>query len=169
MSGAQMALNRRVSEMLNRGSLSLEEQAALSRMAAEQEAVRKALENLLNSGGDQKVAGRLDRLIDEMESVIRDLEGNRASEATVRRQQRILSRLLDAQNSLRTRDVSRQRKAAAGQDRAVSSPAPIPSLTPHWQEQIQRDILHLAKEGYTKAYQTLIRQYFEALMRQDNQ
>jgi len=162
-----MALNRSVADLLNRGALTLEEQAALARMAAEQEAVRKALENLLNSGG-QEVAGRLDRLVEEMETVVRELEENRASEATVKRQQRILSRLLDAQNALRA-DVSRKRKSSVGEDMEVASPGPLPILIPRWQQKLQQDILHMAKEGYTKAYQELIRQYFEALMRQEKQ
>ena len=166
----QMMINRQMMDLLQQGRLSLEQQAAMSRMAAEQAAVKKMLEETLEKFGDRSdVAGNLDKLAEEMEEVIEALKTEGASQETVRRQERILSRLLDAQRSVKRKDYSRKRKAKSGQDVFRRSPEDETSSIPDVLDRLRRDILRIGKEGYTKDYQALIRSYFEALIQAESE
>jgi hypothetical protein len=168
MAMQQMGINQQTLELSQKGRLSMAEQAAMARLASEQGAIRKALEDLLREFGNRsEIMGRLDRMAEDMEEVVRDLKQQRASPETIRRQERILSRLLDAQHSIRRQDYSRKRQAQTGRDTIRQSPGPIPVTMPDWRDRLRQDILQLAKEGYTKDYQELIRKYFEALARED--
>ncbi len=163
----QAAINQQTLEMMRQGQLSLEQQAAMTRLAAEQQAVRKALRELAQEfGGRSEILGRLDQMARDMEEVIRNFETNQISRETIQRQERILSRLLDAQRSMRQRDLSKKRQARTGREIVRGSPPELSDRMQTLSEQLRRDILRLAKEGYTEPYQALIRQYFEALARE---
>jgi hypothetical protein len=169
MAQQQLGINRKTFDLFNKGQLTLEEQAALARLSAEQEAVKRAVEEMLkNYRQHSEVIGRLDRMIEDMEGVVSDLRHQNASSETIRRQERILSRLLDAQHSVRRRDFSRKRKSITGRDVIRESPSISIDATAEWKEQIRRDILRIAQEGFTRDYQELIKRYFEALMREEN-
>jgi hypothetical protein len=166
MAQQQMGINQQTMDLLNRGQMTLGEQAAMARLAGEQAMLKKAMEDVLAEFSDRSdIPGRLDQMIEDMESVIGDLQNQKADQNTVQRQQRILSRLLDVQNSLRRRDFSRKRRARTGEDVIRSSPQYPSAEEQAWREAIRQDILRLAREGYVKEYQELIRAYFEALTR----
>ncbi|MBN1781776.1 hypothetical protein JW948_11665 [bacterium] len=167
MSEQQMALNRKLADMLGQGQLSLQQQAALSRLASEQRAIQKHIEKLLNEYGERaEVAGRLGELIREMEKAVQELNENPSSK-TLERQEQILSRLLDAQRSVHERDFSRMREAISGRDIVRRGPAGIsPSGNPDMKEQLLRELLRLNEAGYSRDYQALIRQYFQSLIQQ---
>lgn len=168
MTVQQMGINQRTLDLFNQGRLTLEQQASMERLAAEQEVVRRAMQELMEEYGNRsELSGRLDRMIEDMEEVVRELRQGQARPETIRRQEQILSRLLDAQRSVRRRDYSRQRRARTGVDVVRSGPASLPLKIPDWREQIRRDILRLSREGFTKDYQELIRLYFEALTREE--
>ena len=172
MSEEQMILNKKLSDLMGRGSLSLQQQAAMSRLAAEQRAIQSGMEQLMRDYGERSdVAGRLGDLIESMETVIQDMINNRVSQKTIERQEAILSRMLEAERSMHERDFSRTRRAQTGQDILRPSPAALNPDRSRLKEQLLRDILRLNEAGYTQDYQELIRQYFEALselMDEDN-
>ena len=164
MSMEQMGINQQTLDRLQRGRLTLQEQAAMERLAAEQDAVKRALEKLAREYGERaEIAGRMDGMVRDMEEVVRDLKQNNVNPQTIRRQERILSRLLDAQQSMRKRDFSRKRQATTGKEFVRESPEDVLYDTDAMRERLQRDILRLSKEGYTEEYQVLIRRYLEAL------
>jgi hypothetical protein len=165
MAQEQMGLNQQTRDLMHEGRLSLEEQAAMSRLAARQQAIREALQEWIREyGGRREVLGRLDRMVEEMEAVVQELREKSAGPETLRRQERILSRLLDASNSLHRRDYSRERQARPGQEIRGESPPGLLSPASGWEARLRQDILRMAREGYTRDYQNLIRLYFEALM-----
>lgn len=167
MAMQQMGINQQTMDMLGKGRMTMAEQAAMSRLAAEQSAMRKAMEDLMGEYGERsEITGRFDRMVEEMKQVVKDLENQNVSRETIERQERILSRMLDAQHSVRRREYSRKRQAKSGRRIARPSPGPIPQLPGDWRDRLRRDILRLSEEGYTKEYQELIRKYFEALVRE---
>ena len=169
MAMQQMGINQQTLELAQKGQLSLSEQAAMARLAAEQGALKKALEELLREFGNRsEITGRLDQMVEDMEEVVKNLRQQNATPETIRRQERILSRLLDAQHSIRQREYSQKRQARQGIDVIRRSPGSLPVQTPDWRDRIRRDILRMAQEGYTKDYQELIRKYFEALTKEEN-
>ena len=144
--------------------LTLSQQAALQRLAAEQEAVRKALSELESEFGNRsEVLGRLGQMGDEMKKVVGDLERLHVDQSTIDRQKKILSRLLDAEKSLRERDYSKQRRAETGEDVFRPSPKQLSPSETQKEGTAKDDLSKFIQEAYPKEYEQLIKDYFKAL------
>jgi hypothetical protein len=100
-----------------------------------------------------------------MKEVVKDFEQKDINPNTIRKQERILSRLLDAQRSMRERDFEKRRKAEAGIDVVRASPKELDLTTQEGKNRLMQDLLKAMEEGYAKDYQDLIREYFEALQK----
>ena len=138
----------------------------MARLAAEQEALRRGVEDLLKEFGNRsEILGRLDKMGEEMKKVVDDLDRGQVDHRTIDRQQRILSRLLDAQKSVQRRDYTRRRRSRPGQAVVRRSPAELADDLGQDREQLRQDLLRALDEEYPKAYQDLIRAYFQALSR----
>ncbi len=147
--------------------LSLSQQATMQRLAAEQEAVRKALSELEREFGNRsEVAGRLDKMGEEMKKVVGDLERMQVDQSTIDRQKQILSRLLDAEKSMRERDYSKQRRAEAGEDVVRASPDQLSLEALRNEASAQDNLSKYMQEAYPKEYEQLIKEYFKALSEQ---
>jgi len=161
MAGRQMSINMRT-----QGA----EDAA--RLAVEQEALRKSLEQLNKeaqaSVDKERILGDLERIAAEMKEVVRNLEQNDVNRETIRKQERILSRLLDAARSTRERDFEKKRKAQTGTQVARRSPGELDPATLEGRNRLRDDLLKALEQGYSKDYQELIRKYFEQLQKVDN-
>ncbi len=167
MAGQQQGINQQTLELGMGQQMSLAQQAAMARLAAEQEALRKSLEQLAREYGERsEILGRLDQIGKEMAEVVEDLQQRKVSQRTINRQQRILQRLLDAQKSVRKEDYSRKRKAETAKQYLPFNPGQLPQDLGEKNVQLQRDLLKALKEGYSRDYQELIRKYFEALMKE---
>ena len=168
MAQQQQGINKATESLFGKGSrLSLEDRATMARLAAEQEAVRQGLEQLQKQlSGRRNILGRLDQMGSEMNEVIKDLKRKRVSRKTIDRQKQILSRLLDAQRSIRERGYSRQRKSRTGEEYVIRSPGSLPEDLGERENALRQDLLKALKEGYPKEYEELIRHYFEALARE---
>ncbi len=167
VSNQQQGVNQQTSQMGEQGGLSMQQQAGMARLAAEQAAVRKSLEELMREAGKQsELLGDLGKVGEEMEEVVRELQRNNVNRSTIQRQKRILSRLLDAQRSMQDRDHSQKRKAEAGKSYETASPSQLPELRPSKQDQLHNELLRSLKENYSKDYKELIQKYFEALAQQ---
>ena len=164
MAGQQEGINQETMGFGSGGMFSLEQQAAMSRLAAQQEALRKSLEDLLReAGGRSETLGRLDQTLKDMESVVSDFNSKRIDQRTVERQRRIHSRLLDAQRSVRERDYSRKREAETGKHYLAIDPGQLPTNLGERENFLREDLLRAKREGYSKDYLELIRKYYEAL------
>ncbi|MFQ5511247.1 MAG: DUF4175 family protein [Candidatus Krumholzibacteriia bacterium] len=139
-----------------------ERQAAMQRLAGEQRSLRQMAENIQKDGkqGDRPL-GRMDKIIEEMQEVIRDLEGGVLDEQTLRNQERILSRMLDAQRSVHSRDYEKKRLSTAAGDLFSSVPDGADSrrASQMLREEIRR-AMALKAPG---EFEELIRLYFRAL------
>jgi len=143
-----------------------------ARLAVEQEALRKSLEQLNKeaqaSVDKERILGDLERIAAEMKEVVRNLEQNDVNRETIRKQERILSRLLDAARSTRERDFEKKRKAQTGTQVARRSPGELDPATLEGRNRLRDDLLKALEQGYSKDYQELIRKYFEQLQKVDN-
>jgi hypothetical protein len=164
MSQGQMSINQQTLGLFQQGAYTMEQRAQMARLAAEQEALRRGMEDLLKEFGNRsEILGRLDKLEEEMKKVVDDLAKSEVDQRTLDRQQRILSRLLDAQKSVRRRDYTRRRQSRPGQTVARSSPGELPEGLGEREDQLRQDLLRALNEDYPKAYEDLIRAYFQAL------
>jgi hypothetical protein len=110
--------------------------------------------------------GDLNTLAREMQEVQTDLARGSVTNETMRKQERILSRLLDSQRSARERDFEQQRRAETGRSTARSLPPQSDPSSLEGTSRLRRDLLRALEEGYAPDYQELIRKYYEALERQ---
>ena len=129
--------------------------------------VRKSLEQLAReaaaSGDLKKLMGDLGQVAREMAEVQTDLSSGNFNPETARKEDRILSRLLDAQRSTRERDYEKKRTSTAGQDVVRESPASLDRTAMQGRDKLRRDMQKALEEGYARDYQDLIQRYFELL------
>ncbi len=151
-------------QQMGEGGLSQEQRSGMARLKAEQEAVRRGLEELGGSEADEAL-GRLDRILEEMKEVEKDLEAGRLSDETIRRQEKIFERLLDAQRSLHRQDFKRERESKTGEELAPLWPElregddPLDAL----REAIRRGL----GEELPPEYEELIREYYRGLLEEE--
>jgi len=149
--------------------LTPQQREAMGRLAAEQGAVRKSLEQLTReastSGQLSRMLGDLRKVAEEMREVQTDLAQGDINPETLRKQDQILSRLLDSQRSTQERDFENKRKAQTGTNVSRPSPGSLDLSTQEGKDKLRRDLLRALEEGYSREYEELIRKYFEALDR----
>ncbi len=167
MSGQQQQINQQTSQLGQQGGLSPQQQAEAGRLAREQAAVRKSLQQLMQEAGNNSdLLGDLNQVSKDMEDVVKELMNFKVDRPTQERQQQILSRLLDAQRSMQDRDYSKKRKAETGKTYEVASPLPLRTQANN-KDDLRNELLKAMKESYSKDYKDLIQKYFEALAERD--
>ena len=170
MAQQQMNLNN-LTQMLGQGNLTMEQLAQLQRLAAEQEMIRKSLEelnrDLKESGQSSRLLGDLEDLTKKMEEVVRELKQNNVNDDLIQKQERILTRLLDATRSMNERDYEKRRESRPGEQITVKPPADLKFDQNDLFSKIRQDFLKALEEGYARDYEVLIRKYFETLQKQN--
>jgi hypothetical protein len=150
----------------NPGGMTQEQAAAMGRLAAEQEALARQLDQMNQANQElQQTMGRLGELGKEMQEVADALKERQVDERILKRQEKILTRLLDAQRSVREREYKKERISRTAEGN-LFNPAPREADRNIGPDLARQRLLEALKEGYTKDYQQLIRDYFEALARE---
>lgn len=172
MSGMQGQLNQESMSLFQAGQqgrmqLSSED---LARLAAQQGIIKNSLDQLTSETGNRRdVLGRLNELGEEMSEVIRQLEAQQLDRRVIERQEKILSRLLDAQKSVREKEYSKKREAEREATQLVKSPPELRKETLMKEDRLRRELMNALEEGYSAEYRELIKYYFEYLSRQSSQ
>ncbi len=165
LAGQQESLNALTQQLGQSGSLTMQQQAELARLAAQQEAIRKSLEQLAKeaeqSQSRQQVLGNLNQIAQEMKHVITDMQSKNIKQETIQRQQRILTRMLDASRSIRQQNYDNQRVAKAGTDVVGKSPAEFNLNNPNSEQEQQ--LLRLIRQNFPPEYQKIILRYYNLL------
>jgi hypothetical protein len=116
MGEMQRELNERIEQLKNGQKSGRELSEELARLAAEQERIRRMFremeEKLKREGG--KLPG--DDLPGKMEQTEWDLVNKQITEQTVRRQKEILTRLLEAEKSMREQEFDEERKGETARE-----------------------------------------------------
>lgn len=163
----QQGINSGMQQMgMGQGSMNSDQQAELGRLASQQGKVQKSLEELAkeqkDASGSKKALGNLEKLAQEMKEVLTDMQTGKVTDETRRRQDRILSRLLDASRSMNERDYEKTRESRSGENVRRSGPAELDLERLRTAGSV-RDLLRSMQQGYTKDYEQVIRRYFEQL------
>ena len=169
MGQQQQQLNGQIQQMLNDMAgerLTQGQQARARQAAAQQEAIRRQLQELMERGGqnlDAQTRSALQRATEGMRAVERELRGGRLSQETLQRQQNILQRLLEAERSVNQRGREERREGETGRDRPDPD-RPDRLDTPDGPaDRLRRDLIRALESGYAPDYQDLIKRYFEQL------
>ncbi len=171
LSGQQMSLNNMTQQlqqaMQQGGTLSQQQMGQMQRLAQQQEVIRKSLEQLNKeaeaTGKSKSMTADLDRVLKEMQEVVSDMNTQKLTDDLVQKQERILSKLLDAQRSLNQRDFEKDRESNTAVNVTRQSPAELMLDPKRKQDAIRQELEKALKEGYAKDYEQLIRLYFESL------
>ncbi|WNJ15916.1 DUF4175 family protein [Pontibacter sp. G13] len=156
----QKKLNQQMMQMMRDGQMSGQQ---LQKMAGQQEAIRKQLEEaqrqLKEQGGNQ--LGDLDKIQQQMIESESDLLNKNLTHETLKRQQEILSRLLQADRSVREREFDNKRESKTGRTQNMVSPDDL-SLE-EYKHKIRQELLKSNKLEYSSDFIILIEQYFKML------
>jgi hypothetical protein len=165
MSGQQQQINDQIQQLLNDmvgNRLTVDQQERLDQLRSQQEALRRQLEELSrNDEAAGRVLGDLKRIAEQMEESLEEMQRREVGRPLIRRQQQILTRLLDAQRSIRERGREERREGEQARETRRTPPSPLPESSPA--ERLRRDLLRALEAGYSTDYEELIKRYFELL------
>lgn len=166
ISKQQQQLNQQLKQMMQSGQMKGDK---LREMAAQQEAIRKQLEEAQQrmKGKDGEVLGDLDKIKQDMKESEADLVNKQLSAEMMRRQQQILQRLLQAQQSVREQDLDDKRESKTGRELDQKSPEEL-SLE-EYKNKIRQELLKSNKLEYSNDFMILIEQYYKKLEQADEQ
>ena len=160
MAGSQQGLNEQTMMQMGSGSMSMMQQLAERQMQ-----LRESLGRIEQGmGEDGRMLGDLGKIGEDMEAVARELNQRQPSKRVLQQQERILSRLLDAQRSAHQRDYSKKRKSRTGASQpGWQGVTGLPEDLGETRNLLYEEVLHSMRQGYSREEQALIRQYFENL------
>lgn len=172
MSGQQMDLNNmtQMLQQMQSGQLSQQQQGEMQRLAQQQQLIQKSLEQLnkeaKQSGESKKIPADLENIVNQMKEVVSDMNTEKLNDDLIQKQEKILSKLLDAQRSINERDFEKERKSESGVNITRSGPNDLNLSNQKGKEKIKDELNRAVQEGYNKDYEDLIRKYFEALQKE---
>ncbi len=165
MAGNQQQLNEQIQQMLNDMAgqrLTQDMQERMRALAGQQDQMRRQLKEMSrNPELRGKALGDLNKIAQQMEETVRELERRRAGRRTVERQQEILTRLLEATRSMQERGKENKRESRTGEESPRTSPDQLPASDRL--DALRRDLIRALDAGYAPDYEELIKRYFEEL------
>ena len=167
ISQGQKSLNDQMKEMkegLEKAGKGKAQSKQFAQMAARQAALRKALRDAkqeMQEQGQGKGAKELDDILDQMDKVEIDLVNKRLTNEMLKRQEQIMTRLLEAEKAQREREYDNKRKAESGQEKERKIP---PSLEEYLKErEAEIDLYKSVSPSLRPYYKILVEEYFNSL------
>ena len=164
LSQQQMGLNQ-LTKQMQQGRLTPQQMAGMERLSQQQELIRKSLEQLnkenKEKGVSKTLTSNLEKILEEMKELITNMNTNKVDDDVIKSQEKILSKLLDAQRSINERDFEKNRESNSGNNFNRKSPKDL-KLNGETSK-IKDELLKIINEGYSKDYEDLIRKYYEIL------
>jgi len=165
MSGQQQKLNNQIQKQLNQTQgerLSKDQVQRQKELAKRQRRIKQKLQAMeRGSDAQNQIMGDLKKIAKQMEQTARQLEQRRPSRDLIDRQQQILTRLLNAQQTLQTQGKQEQRKGKEADDYDQRPPGQLP--VDDKAEKLRQDLIRALEMGYSPDYEALIKRYFELL------
>ena len=113
----QQQLNQQIQDLKESGKSGRQLSEELAKLAAEQERIRQALQEMQEKYGEGDNGEKPgDGLVEKMEETEVDLVNKQITQETIMRQKEILTRLLEAENALREREKDEERKGETAKD-----------------------------------------------------
>jgi len=164
----QSQLNRESQSLAQRlsrqMSMSSGDRQELERMAQEQARIRQELEEIRRSEEERReLLGKLDQVEREMQDVEEILRDGSTDGTLEEKQNRIMSRLLDAQRSINRRDFDPQRESKPGEDVVRESPPELPREMLRENDRLRHDLLKAEADRYPAQYRALVEAYLRSL------
>jgi len=136
----------------------------MQRLQAQQQQLQQALQDLLSENPGEQ-SGGMGKAKEEMDQVIEDFKRRKVDRQTMDRQEKILSRMLDAQKSMSQRDYSEKRKSKQGESFSYDGPAGLPVDYGERKVLLIEAMEEALDEGHSIEYQKMIKTYFRELQK----
>ncbi len=164
ISGLQKQLNQKIQELKQGGLSGKQLSEELAKLAQEQEIIRKLLEEGNGGGKGQKGGGKdgKEQLLKDMEETEKDLVNKNINQNTIKRQQEILTRLLDADKAEKEQDEDPARKSEQAKDkkRTISASQFEDYIK---QKQSQTELLKTIPPALKPYYKKEVDKYFKKI------
>ena len=167
MAGQQQQINQGTGQCMMPGGgmpgqLNMQ-QELMKRLQAQQEALQEQLGEMMGDMPGGNNDGGLSKALDDMEDVINDFKRKTVNRETVERQEKILSRMLDSQKSLKQKDYNEKRKSTTGKSFEFDGPISLPDNYGERQTILTNALQDALEHGYSTDYQIILKKYFKNL------
>ncbi|MBN2620883.1 hypothetical protein JXB22_07305 [candidate division WOR-3 bacterium] len=165
ISQGQMMLNQSLFNLfpIPHTGLSPQQQTQLSKLAEKQQALREALEGLQQKYGGTEYQPLMDQIAQDMQEAEDALFQHKLDRELIERQQKILTRLLDAQKSIRTEDYGKKRTSTPGADVTIPD-RPRPLSGDLGKDELRLMLQRALRNPLPEEYEIYIREYFKRLI-----
>lgn len=135
----------------------------LAKIAAQQEALRRELQKAMNSlkKDGKEGSGELQKIADQMEKTESDLVNKRITQETLRRQEEILTRLLEAENAEREREFDEKRQSNEAKNQNLSNPKQF--FEYKGEKKKETEMLRMVPPSLNSFYKNKVNDYFNSL------
>lgn len=163
MSQMQQQLSQKIEQLKKSGMSGKGLSEELAKLAAEQESLRKSLQEMEKMMKEQggNPSNEIKKLSDMMEQTERDLVNKNITNETLMRQREIQTRLLEAEKSMRERDWDNTRESKTANQKPNEFP---PSLEKYLKaKEKQLELIKTVPPSYTPYFKEEIDDYFKTL------
>lgn len=174
--GQQQGVNGKMNKMGQNGQvgrdgkggkeeLSQIQKEQIDRLRIEQYEAQKTLEQLNREFEEEqqktgeKLLGDLKEVEKDMQETVRQLGDYEIDQRLFERQNKILSRMLDARLSQREKDFEQKRESKPGENYNRLSPKEVVITGPRTENTLKEELLQLEKNSYYEDYEKLIMEY----------
>lgn len=131
-----------------------------AKMAAQQEALRQMMQDMQNDNkGKDGGTGTMGESIKKMEETEKDLVNKRITEETMKRQQDILTRLLESERAEREREQEEKRESNTATEKIYRNPAQFEEFKK--QQSREKEMLQIVPPTMNSFYKNLVNSYFQ--------
>jgi len=162
----QAMLEQMMGQLQQGKGLTPQQQGMIDRIAGNEQQIKENFERMLRDYPEaEKLLGNMEGLKNELKEVVEKLQRGIIDEQVIRQQNKILSRLLDAQRSIHERDYSKKRESETPDEQQWDVPDNLIIDTTNMEV---RDILKYINENYPEEYHRLIKEYLEKIQHENN-
>lgn len=141
------------------GGQSMSEQ--LAKMAAQQEAIRRQMQELMDKIKKEGKGNPGGNITDLMEQTEKDIVNKRITQETMKRQQEILTKLLESEKAEREREQDEQRKSNEVKNQNFSNPSQF--LEYKRLKEKELELLNTVSPNLTPYYKEKVNEYFNSV------
>ena len=135
----------------------------MKRLQKQQEALSQQLQEMIGEMPGEQNEGSLSKAAQDMEEVIKDFQRKKITRETIERQNKILSRMLDSQKSLKQKDYNDKRKSESAENRIYDGPLSLPNDKGERQTLLTKALQEALNQEYSDDYQIILKKYFKYL------
>lgn len=180
----QKGLGQKIQELQKSGKTGKALSEELAKLAAEQEMIRKALQEQMGkdgkgkkdkngkpmnegkdgkegSNGENGMGGDMSKMLEQMEKSEEDLVNKRVTEELIQRQKEILTRLLESEKAMREREEDPNREANTAKEKQQTVPPAFEEYLKMKEKQVE--LLKTIPPSFNPYYKQKVNEYFKKL------